>query len=485
MANHCRKQNGHPSSGTDNPRVVYVHDYDLRRERHLLALFLAVITKDALTPYTSEYLRRITEQLQSERKIHNEVAGRTGVKVRGKRWLPFLCLLLGLTSCGGGGSSECRSSGGDATTTTAQYVFVANYYDGSVSPYKLGTTGALTAGTTLKLSKTLPYDFTYDPKHQRLFALGPYSVSVLSVSNDGNITEMAGSPLWIGDSTPAPDALPSINAIAIHPSGDFLFVAEKGAISTYRVTATATPLTKASEVPYSASVLHYPGGALQIDPSGKYLYALSSGSDAQIGIFAIDTTTGALTPTSASPFRVGEDAGAMAMNPAGKILYVWYPSDTWKYVRGFSMDEATGALMPATGSPFPTVTYPGQMVFSGDFTFMLGGSEHQLTTYLVANNGALTYANSLDVSSMMMPAGMATDSTGKFFFLTNGYPDESDPNASTMFVYSIGANGTLTQAGSNVRTGLGPLAVLVVPITTSTPSTCVSTPGAPSGGRGH
>jgi 6-phosphogluconolactonase (cycloisomerase 2 family) len=405
------------------------------------------------------------------------------VKACAQRWLPLFCLVIALTGCGGGGSPECRSSGSEVTTTTAQYVFVANLLDGSVSPYKLGPTGTLAGSSAVKLAKTLPYDLTYDPKHQRLFALGPYSVSVLSVTNEGSITEVAGSPLWIGEPTPAADAPPTINAIAVHPAGDFLFVAEEGVISTYRVVGTGTPLTKASEVQYSAFALNYPGGALQIDPAGKYLYALTSGAEAKIGVFTINTTNGALTPIMGSPFPIEGEAGAMAMHPAGKLLYLWnLGPNSDRYVQVFNLNQTTGAVTPAIGSPFPTVTYPGQIIFSGDLAFML--AEQQVTSYSVASSGGLTYVNSLNVSTMMGAAEMAVDAAGKFFFITDGYPYGSGLDGNTVAVFSIGANGSLTQIGSKVPTGSTPQGVLVVSITTSEPSTCTSIPGTTEG-RGH
>jgi 6-phosphogluconolactonase (cycloisomerase 2 family) len=139
-------------------------------------------------------------------------------------------------------------------------------------------------------------------------------------------------------------------AIAIHPTGKFLYIADEdyplGAVYASSIDAASGSLTSLSAGPSlgRGAALH-----VAIDASGKFLLVdWESGNTPAncLAVLSIDLTTGALTEVPGSPF--GQVCGVLAADPSKPYIYVGAPSDQpspgGEGVFVCSIDETTGAL---------------------------------------------------------------------------------------------------------------------------------------------
>lgn len=93
--------------------------------------------------------------------------------------------------------------------------------------------------------------------------------------------------------------------------------------------------------------------AIAMHPSGRYLYVGVGTFDfTYIVAYAIDPTNGALAPIPGSPFRTGILPRDIAVDPSGAFLYVSAPQQS---ISLHAIDQTTGALVGHTSIP----TAPG------------------------------------------------------------------------------------------------------------------------------
>jgi 6-phosphogluconolactonase (cycloisomerase 2 family) len=140
---------------------------------------------------------------------------------------------------------------------------------------------------------------------------------------------------------------PNAAALAVHPSGLFLYLANadaSGTIQTFSVSSaagvSAGTLSGGASTPTGSKPV-----SIAIEPTGHFLYAANSGSDNVSG-FSIDQTSGALTALSSGPIAAGHHPISVTVDYSGKFLYV--VSDVDKQVTTYTIDSTTGALQPAT-----------------------------------------------------------------------------------------------------------------------------------------
>ena len=220
-------------------------------------------------------------------------------------------------------------------------------------------------------------------------------------SRNGYLNPVPGSPYPVKR---------SVTAVAVHPSGQFVFAARSeyasgDGVAVFQVQSDGT-LKEVSGSPYSTETGPQ---ALVIDPAGKYLY-VADGSGF-IDIFQIDAVSGALTPVSGSPWAMNDDTCGGAypvdlLDLSGTYLYV--ADGVTSTLDGYSVEPATGTLAPVSGSPWQdTGGCQG-----------IGGID----------NPAAAYA----------PKSLAVDGTGKFLYALNEIPFDN------IAIYAIGVNGALT-----------------------------------------
>lgn len=177
--------------------------------------------------------------------------------------------------------------------------------------------------------------------------------------------------------------------------------------------------------------------------SKKYLYVPFS-NGAVFG-FAIDSSSGALTPivgtSGSSPFTSPSGGSAVVGHPAGSYLYVGGAGG----VTAFTVNS-DGSLSPVSGSPFSTggVT-PLQMSIDGAGKFLYALDGASLTAFSIASDGSLAMVAGSPFPFSMLQ--LEPDKAGAFMV---GITEQTGANGGagdpTVYVFSIGASGALTQS---------------------------------------
>jgi 6-phosphogluconolactonase len=299
----------------------------------------------------------------------------------------------------------------------------------NLSAYSIdSTTGALTAVATYPyVVGSTPAGITVDPGSRFVFvAVSGYTdIAAYAIDrSSGALGSVAGSPFTVPRPGAPPDVLPL--AVAVDPSGQFLYVAGDGGIgslstytgsvSVFNINATSGALTALPSSPYASGF--YPEGVV-IDPSDRFVYVGYYNltlSAAYISAFSRDAATGALTAVAGSPFLTaqpfaGDFYGAqLAVNPNGKFLYVGQvaidPTGHFAYTSGtvtaYAIDSGSGALTPVsggvvTGSTFSINAYSinsstGALTLVPGSPYATGGGTDFLGSIAVDPSGAYCYA---------------------------------------------------------------------------------------------
>ena len=417
------------------------------------------------------------------------------------------------------------------TSQFGHFVYKAGTpYGGSSEQYIYGSsingaTGALTAIPSAPFSAGDSVQaLAAHPSGNFVYAAttGSSGSHVVAFSVDaatGGLTPVAGSPYATGPSDGYPDGQPAYPLLAVDPSGNFLFVANRvsGQIQPFSVNATSgalTPLLQTSvpgviafaESPLGGYLYAYASngtavysidptsgaltlvqttsgfgcgfGQMTIDRSGRFLYGFAS-----YGISAcqIDPSSGMLTPLSGSPFPVPVGFDYLATDPSGPFLYAVTTgsatSNPAKFIYGFTINTATGALSAVPNSPF---SLPN---IYGNYAYVFGVSVEQRGKYayvVESNNGLASYSVNQTTGELSLASSSFQGGTGDMVVtvgsqaLWNPGVTWSTPTAifygaalgSAQLDASAGVPGTFTYspaAGTVLGTGSQPLAVSFVP----------------------
>jgi 6-phosphogluconolactonase len=260
-------------------------------------------------------------------------------------------------------------SGPQAASLDSQgrFVWVNNVTAGTVSMFFINNpSGTLTpaAGNPLPTGSS-PQRVTFRTLGLNLFAFvanaasGTVSVFEVDQTTGGVIAPSPGSP-FVAGTTPS--------AVVIDPSGKFALVANSGSanISVYTINSATGGL---APVQNPAPISNFfPAGTtpqtVAIHPSGNFVYVANAGSN-NVTAYTFDQTSGVLTQVAGSPFPAGDTPQRVTIDSAGKFAFVSNKnSDT---ITVYLIDQTTGALMLVTGSPFPTGSMPGQATTTGTF----------------------------------------------------------------------------------------------------------------------
>jgi len=357
--------------------------------------------------------------------------------------------------------SGITSPAATLTVSAAEYAYVSNLFDNTISVYTVGAGGALVANangpTVAAVSE--PYGLAVDSSHHYLYAVNYHAdsastISQYAIGTDGTLSPLTpatvpagigpsgitvyGSYLYVanygvGTGTTSPGTLVqySIGAggqltlassapagvgasvVTINALGTIAYVTNylDSTISIYTIGATG--VTAASTVALPAAT--YPADLI-LDPSGQFAYVADLGhttAGTTISQFSVTAATGALTPSSTATVATGSNPRWLALNPSGNYVYV--PNAGSNTVQQFSLGS-TGLLAPVSTATLAAGSNPAFAVVdpSGQYLYVAdrGGGDLGLTApfgntvsqFAIADTGALTPLSTPTVASGNEPA---------------------------------------------------------------------------------
>jgi 6-phosphogluconolactonase (cycloisomerase 2 family) len=237
--------------------------------------------------------------------------------------------------------------------------------------------------------------------HLAFVAGGVNAVSAYRVNNkSGSASVLVGSPYVAGNSP---------SSVVVHPSGQFLYVANQAdsTISLFTINSTTGALT---EVLPRASAGGFSPGFMTMDSGGSFLFVANQSSN-DVWAFQIGSA-GALTQVSS--VSVGSSPAGLALTSSG-FLYVPVPnfsaiavlsanSGVLQVVGSFPVNNGVGGVAVGSGAKVLYATNPATNTVSA-FTIQAGGS--------------LTALPGLTMGTGTTPVIVATDLTGSFLYVAN------------------------------------------------------------------
>ena len=215
-------------------------------------------------------------------------------------------------------------------TSNAKFFYTGNS-NGSISEYKVGSTGALAkiTGSPIK-GLTNPTALVFSPYYNWLYAMDP-AASLVDIYTSNATTGKLTFFTSTGDSN-------NVQAAAVDPFGAFALAVE---------TATNDVLIT---IPFTGIVGSIATGlspvAITIDPTSQFVYVANSG-DNTVSAYALSLASPYMTQIG-SAVAAGTTPSAVVAEPYGRYLYIANSGDNT--ISAYSIDPFTGGLTPITGT---------------------------------------------------------------------------------------------------------------------------------------
>jgi 6-phosphogluconolactonase (cycloisomerase 2 family) len=371
-----------------------------------------------------------------------------------------------------------------ATVSTAGLATSVAAGTSVISASLSGVTGndtlTVTAATVVSIAIT-PVNPTIAPgKTQQFTATGTYTdkttkdlttsvawaASPSSVATIGPNTGMA-TAIGVGKAsiTGSYTGGPAITPATLNVNGTVYAYATNfgaGTVSQYSISGggaltAATPATVAAGTsPFSVSV----------EPTGQYVY-VANYSAATVSQYTIGTG-GVLAPVGTGSVPTGSHPNGVTIDPSNQHAYVVnFGANT---VSQYNIDTTTGALTPMSTPTVATGPFPASIVLSPNSKYAYvsnyacsgpgcTAAQGSVSQYTVAADGSLTPMTPVTVntgSATSQPNSLIVDPTSAFLYVANA-------GDSTVSLFTIGASGALTLAGTPIATGTFPFFVTVDP----------------------
>jgi 6-phosphogluconolactonase (cycloisomerase 2 family) len=291
---------------------------------------------------------------------------------------------------------------------TSSFAYAANFGSNDISLFTVNKDGSLAAasGTAALTNAARPSALAIDPGAHFLFVANqglaatltnpvaiPGNVSVFAIGSGGALTEVAGSPFGIQETSPPlqfnPIA-PFPSGVAVSHQGNFVYVSDQAnnAVVSFSFDSTSGALTPIAEGCAQCFGVNVGTGptALLSPPAGNFLYVANSSSN-NIFEFAIDPNDGTLSPIQANTTTVPTGVGPIAMttDPAAKYFYAL--ANGGSQVIGYTLNQVTGQLTAISGTGGTVVSTGANPVA---FTLRSDGSLDGNFWLFVSNNGGST-----------------------------------------------------------------------------------------------
>jgi 6-phosphogluconolactonase (cycloisomerase 2 family) len=219
------------------------------------------------------------------------------------------------------------------------------------------------------------------------------AVSMFSVNSAGSLTPAAGSPFATGNSN---SVAGNPDSVAFSPSGRLLATANQGgSASVFSVSSDGT----LAQVPGSPFATGSGPASVAFSPSGGLLATANPG-DSTMSVFSV-TSGGALTPVAGSPFAAengagptgppfaGPNPGSVAFSLSGGLLAT--NNNSYDSTVSLFSVNSDGTLTPVAGSPFATIedSHPSSVAFSPSGLLAVANSyDHSVSMFSISNSDA-------------------------------------------------------------------------------------------------
>ena len=287
------------------------------------------------------------------------------------------------------------------------------------------------------------------------------NVAFLYVIGQGQNTiqgfHIQGSGDLVGTSVSSITTNPRPVAMALHPSTNFLYVANftSNTVSGYTVDHTAGVLA-----PVGQALSPTPTGPLPIavgcDSGGHFLFVLNQG-DNTISVYSVDGARGLLTQVGA-PFPTGlANPVAMNVSPTSSFLYV-LSGPAPSTINVFSFDT-NGVLASAAGSFLSTgsTNIAGMTIDAkGQFLYAADSANNGIVSLSIAPSGALAEIAGSPFPAGTQPVAVAVDATGSFVYASNAGSNNISGYTSKAGVLTQVSGSPFTTEGTGTITATQP-----------------------------
>jgi 6-phosphogluconolactonase len=254
-----------------------------------------------------------------------------------------------------------------------------------------------------------------DGSHVAYVVGGQTSVSAFRINNgSGGVTPLPGSPYAAGR---AP------SSVVVHPSGQFLYVANQAdsSISLFAADPTNGSLTEI--LPRTTGFGTSPT-FVTMDSGGHFLFVANQGSN-DVWAFQVGAG-GLLAPVSSAP--IGGAPGGLVLTPSG-FLIVAVPgfsdivvlkvggTGLLQFVGSFPVSNGVGGVAWAPAAP-QTINGIVQPPAPG-FVYATNPSAGTVSVFAVQSGGALQSAPPITVAAGTTPMATAVDLSGSFLYVAN------------------------------------------------------------------
>jgi 6-phosphogluconolactonase len=213
-------------------------------------------------------------------------------------------------------------------------------------------------------------------------------------------------------------------------------------VSAYRIDNKTGNASSIVTAPYVAG--NSPSSVV-VHPSNQFLY-VANAADSTISLFSINSTTGTLTEVLPRTSSGGFSPGFMTMDGGGKFLFV--ANQVSNDVSMFQIGAAGTLTLVSTVS---VGSGPAGLALSSAGFLYVPVPNFSSIAVLNTGSGTLQFVGSYSVSTGV--AGIAVDPGAKFLYATN-------PASNTVSVFAIQAGGGLVAMPAlTVATGTTPVAV--------------------------
>ena len=367
-------------------------------------------------------------------------------------WLmpfPRICLVLiamALAPLAGCSSPSIFSSGSSSHTA---YVTLPN--SNAVAAFRIKTSGSsandnLTAQFTTIVGS--PFPAGSSPASVLVHPSGQWAYVANRNENDISLFTVNSSIGSLQEVLPRTTTGLTPLAMVMDSGGNYLFVVNElsSNISVYTINSSTGALSAIAGSPFTTFNNPF---ALAITPSGKFLYVLNPNLTS---VIAYTVASGVLQPVAGLPVQVGNGPRAISVDPAGSFVYVTNSADNTVSVLG--VNSSTGALT-LLGS-FATGTTPTAVVALDTYLYVANQGSSNVSVFTVTPvTGVLTQITSSPFSAGTAPLFAVLDPDNLFLYI-------GSQSANTITALSIDTStGALTATSQSAPTGVSPSSMSV------------------------